>query len=75
MANIQFYLQSGEQRGLRGPNEASIAYWEDDSNVVSGQKLLSEKGSVRRCVVVMQQPVLLTPKFGAKSSHIFTQSP
>jgi hypothetical protein len=23
----------------------------------------------------MQQPVLLSPKFGAKSSHIFTQSP
>jgi hypothetical protein len=29
---------------------------------------------VRRCVVVMQQPVLLSPKFGAKSSHIFTHS-
>jgi hypothetical protein len=30
---------------------------------------------VSRCVVVMQQPVLLLPKFGAKSLHIFTQSP
>jgi hypothetical protein len=29
---------------------------------------------VRRCVVVIQQPVLLSPKFGAKSSNIFTQS-
>jgi hypothetical protein len=27
------------------------------------------------CVVVMQQPVPLSPKFGAKSLHIFTQSP
>jgi hypothetical protein len=34
-----------------------------------------KKGSVRRCVVVMQLPVLLSPKFGAKSSHIFMQSP
>jgi hypothetical protein len=27
---------------------------------------------VRRYVVVMQQPVLLSPNFGVKSSHIFT---
>jgi hypothetical protein len=33
------------------------------------------KGSVRRCAVVMQQPVLLSPKFEVKSSHNFTQSP
>jgi hypothetical protein len=46
-----------------------------DSHVVSGQKFHGEKWSVRRYVVVMQQPVLLSPKFGAKSSHIFTQSP
>jgi hypothetical protein len=25
--------------------------------------------------VLLQQPVLLSPKFGKKSSHIFTQSP
>jgi hypothetical protein len=31
--------------------------------------------SVRRRTVVMQQPVLLSPEFGAKSSHIFTQLP
>jgi hypothetical protein len=30
---------------------------------------------VRRRVVVMQQSFLLSPKFGAKSSHTFTQSP
>jgi hypothetical protein len=29
---------------------------------------------VRRCVVVVQQPVLLSPKIEAKSSHIFTHS-
>jgi hypothetical protein len=47
----------------------------DDSRVVSGQKFPDEKGSVRRCIVMMQQPVLLSPKFGVKSSHIFMQSP
>jgi hypothetical protein len=30
---------------------------------------------VRWCVVMMQQPVILLPKFGAMSSHIFMQSP
>jgi hypothetical protein len=30
----------------------------DDSHVVFSQKLPDEEGSVRRCVVVMQQPVL-----------------
>jgi hypothetical protein len=32
------------------------------------------KGNMSWCVVVMQQPVLLSPKFEAKSSHIFMQS-
>jgi hypothetical protein len=45
---------------------------EDDSHVVSDQIFLDQCGSVRRCVVVMQQPLLSSPKFGAKSLHIFT---
>jgi hypothetical protein len=48
---------------------------EDDSHVVFGQKFPSEIGSVRQCVAVMQQPVTLLPKFGAKFLHIFTQLP
>jgi hypothetical protein len=47
----------------------------DDSHVVIGQRFPGIKGSVRGYVVVMQQPVLLCPKFGAKPSHIFTHSP
>jgi hypothetical protein len=35
-------------------------------------KLLSGKESVRESVVVIQQPVVLSPTFGAKSSLIFT---
>jgi hypothetical protein len=30
---------------------------------------------LRRCAIVMQQPVLLSPKFGTKSSHNFTHLP
>jgi hypothetical protein len=52
--------------------------WETGKSRVGGgqqscwfcQKFPDEKGSVRRCVVVMQQPVLLSPKFASKSSHI-----
>jgi hypothetical protein len=47
---------------------------EDDSHFVFGQEFPGEEGSVRRCVVMMQHPVLLSPKFGAKSSYIFMQS-
>jgi hypothetical protein len=46
----------------------------DDSHVF-GQKFPGEKGSLRQSVVMMQQPVLLSPKFRAKSSHNFMQSP
>jgi hypothetical protein len=42
----------------------------DDIHVVFGQEFSGEKQNV----VVVQQPVLLSPKFGVKSSHIFKQS-
>jgi hypothetical protein len=40
---------------------------EDDSHVDYGPKSHSEKEYVIRCVVVMQQSVLLLPKLEAKS--------
>jgi hypothetical protein len=42
----------------------------EHSHVVLVKKFPGEKGSVKRCVVVTQQPVLQ-----AKPSHILTQSP
>jgi hypothetical protein len=39
----------------------------DDRNFVFRQKLLGEGGSVRRGVVMVKQPGLLSPKFGATS--------
>jgi hypothetical protein len=66
------YLQSGKQKTRKGPNEASKVCG-DDSHLAFCQKFPGEKVSVRRCVVVVQQPVPLLPKFGAKSSHILTQ--
>jgi hypothetical protein len=66
-AIFQFYLQSGRER--------KVGWLGGDSLVAFGQEFPGEKGSVRWSVVVMQQPVPLSPKFEAKSSHIFTQSP
>jgi hypothetical protein len=43
----------------------------DYSHVDFGKKFPGEKGSVRQ---LMQQPVLLSPKFRGKSLHIFMQS-
>jgi hypothetical protein len=65
MAVAQFiFNQENRKLGLVG----------DYNHCFFVKKFSGEKGSVRRCVVVMQQPVPLSPKFGAKSSHIFTQS-
>jgi hypothetical protein len=48
----------------------------DDSHVVFGLEFPGEKGSERRCNVVKQSwTAFLSRKFGAKSSHIFKQSP
>jgi hypothetical protein len=65
--NFQLYLQSEKQRKVGWVGTTVMLFLD--------KTFLGKKGSVRRCVVVTQQPVLLSPKFGAKSSHIFTQSP
>jgi hypothetical protein len=68
MSTFQFYVQSGKQGKIGcvgGVHSCCILV----------KKFPGEKGSVMRCFVVMLQPVRLSPKFGAKSSHIFTQSP
>jgi hypothetical protein len=59
-------------RIYRVPNQVSGV---DDSHIVFRQKLLGENGSVRRDVVMVKQLGLFSPRFGATSSHVFTQSP
>jgi hypothetical protein len=49
----------------------------DDSHLVILQKLLGEDGSVRsvrRGVVMVKKPGAFSPKFGATSSIVSTQS-
>ena len=45
-----------------------------NSNFVFRQKLVGEDGSVRRGIVMVKWPGLFSPKLGAMSSHVFTQS-
>jgi hypothetical protein len=66
MAAFQLYLQSGKQRKVGFLGTTGILFLV--------KKIPGEKESVKRCVVVMQQPVLLSPKLRPKSSHIFTQA-
>jgi hypothetical protein len=45
----------------------------DNGHFVFRQKLLDENGSVMTVVVMVKQQGLFSPKFGATSSHVFTQ--
>jgi hypothetical protein len=53
MATSQFYLQLWEER--------KVGWMGDVSHFAFGQKIPGEKGTVRQCGVVKQQPVLLSP--------------
>jgi hypothetical protein len=61
----------GKWKNRRGPVQTSrMGGWRDDSHVAFGKKFPDESGCVRWWVLLMQQPVLSSPKFGVKSSHI-----
>jgi hypothetical protein len=61
------------RRSDRVPNQRSTVGG-DDSHFLFRHKVLGEDGSVRRGVVMVQQPGLLSPKLRAASSQVFTQS-
>jgi hypothetical protein len=59
---------------IRG-NREKYGGWGTTVMLLFAKDSLVKKGSVRRCVAMMQQPVLLSRKFGTKYSHILTQTP
>jgi hypothetical protein len=61
----------GETEKLQRTSQVS----KDVSCVVFGNKFFGEKESVRPCIVVLQQAVLLSPMFRSLSSHIFIELP
>jgi hypothetical protein len=47
----------------------------NENHFVFRQKLLGDDGSERRDIVMVKQSDLFSPKLGATSSHVLTQSP
>jgi hypothetical protein len=72
---FQFYLQPGKQRKVAEGQVWRLGGLEVTVMLFFVKNSLVKKGSVKRCVVVMQQLVLLSPEFVAKSLYIFTPSP
>jgi hypothetical protein len=71
--HLQFHFWKHEE--ATGCQIKGVRWAGDDSHFVFRQKLLSENGSVRRGPFMVKQPGLFSPKFGATSSQVFTQSP
>jgi hypothetical protein len=68
MAAFEFYLQPGKTNKSRlGGHDSPVVFF--------CQTFHFEKKIARSLIGVMQQSVHLSPKFGAKSSHIFKHSP
>jgi hypothetical protein len=63
------------RKNSHGAKSGEYGGWGDENHFVFRQKLLGEDGSVTRSVVMVKQPGLFSPKLGATSSHVFTQSP
>jgi hypothetical protein len=62
------------QNGMKRGEVRHVGWVGDYSHVVFGKKFPGEKGIMRQSIVMIQQLFILSPKFGAKSSHIFTKS-
>jgi hypothetical protein len=74
-ASFQLEFNFWKQEEVTGCQIREVGWVGDDSYLGFRQKLLGEDGSVRRGVVIVKQRDLFSPKFGATSSHVFTQSP
>ena len=71
---FSFNFIFGNRKNSQGAKYRGVRWVGDDSHFVFRQKLLGEDGSVRRGIFMVKQPGLFSPKFGATSSRIFTQS-
>jgi hypothetical protein len=71
---FSFNFIIGNRKKSQGANRG-VRWVVNDSHFVFCHKLLCDDGSLRRGVVMVKQPGLFSSKFGATSSHVFTQSP
>jgi hypothetical protein len=71
---FSFSLIFGKMKKSQGAKSVEYGGWGDGSHFVFRQKLQGKDGNVRQSVVMVKQPGLFLAKFGATSSHVFTQS-
>jgi hypothetical protein len=62
---FSFNFIFGIKEEVTGCKIRGVRWVKDDSHFASHHKLLGEDGSVRRGVVMVKQPGLFSPKFGA----------
>jgi hypothetical protein len=72
---FSFNLIFGNSKKSQGAKSGEYGGVGDDSHLLFRQKVLGDNGSMRRGFVMANQPGLFSSKFGATSSHVFTQSP
>ena len=71
---FSFNFIFGNRKNSQGAKSGEFGGWGMTAILFFRQKLLGEDGSMRRGVFMVKQPGLFSPKFGAMSSRIFTQS-
>jgi hypothetical protein len=72
---FSFSFIFGKKEEVAGCQIRGVRWMGDKSQLVFRQKMLGEGESVGWGEVMVKQPGLFSPKFGATSSHVFTQSP
>jgi hypothetical protein len=73
-ASFQLQFHFWKQEKVTGSQIKGVRWVGNDNHLVFRQKLLGKNWSVRRSIVMVKQPGLFSPKYGATSSHVFTQS-
>jgi hypothetical protein len=74
-ASFQLQFHFWKWKEVTGCQIRGVRWVGDDRHFLFRQKEIGENGSVRRDVAMVKQPGLFSPKFGATSSHVFTQPP
>jgi hypothetical protein len=72
---LSFNFIFGNRKKSQGAKLGENGVWVMADILYLARNSWGEDGSARRGVVMVKQPGLFSPKFGATSSHVFTQSP
>ena len=70
--SLELQLHFRKQRKVTRGQIRRVGWVWDDRHAVIRQKLRYFEGSMRWCIVVMQQPVAVTPQLRSLSSHVLS---